>query len=488
MIKLITLQASNRTMLMALGDVAAFMLALPVIFLLLRQSLPSLPFFSVIDVVSLTLFLGLNLLMLYVSDLYDQYQDYRSGLNISRLIFAVWLATFVGVFFFSSARWNYLPRDFVEWQAVAFGILLVIWRYGYSTLAQMGRLRRRLFIIGAGRGGRTILKAIQERPLSGLEVAGFIEFDRDRVGTVLDGVPILGRIAELDELTRTQQIELLVAAVPTDCYSGLLTELSRMSFNSLRIMDMASLYERLCGKIPIDYISEIWLYLQSIYQSKIYYRYVKRLTDIVWSVLGLMITLPFFPLIAGVIRLDSPGPVFFRQPRYGQDNTPFNVLKFRTMFHKGDNNGKTWAVAGDPRITRVGRWLRKLRLDELPQLVNVFKGEMSLIGPRAEWNLFADEALQPIPKLRPGRRAGDAPGAMVQIGYEERVPYYSFRTVVRPGITGWAQVMFPMAGSSLEDLKEKLRYDLYYVKNMGFGLDVIILLKTIRIVLLGRGK
>ena len=147
-----------------------------------------------------------------------------------------------------------------------------------------------------------------------------------------------------------------------------------------------------------------------------------------------------------------------------------------------------WAESGDPRITRVGWFLRKSRLDEVPQLINVVKGEMSLVGPRAEWDVFARMSLQEETKWRPGRRAGDPPGFMVPVGEVERVPYYSFRSVVKPGITGWAQVMFPLAGSSLEDLQEKLAYDLYYIKNISFFLDLAILLKTIRVVLIGRGK
>ena len=147
-----------------------------------------------------------------------------------------------------------------------------------------------------------------------------------------------------------------------------------------------------------------------------------------------------------------------------------------------------WVESGDPRITRVGWFLRKSRLDEMPQLINVVKGEMSLVGPRAEWDVFAQMSLQEEIKYRPGRRASDPPDYRVPVGAVERVPYYSFRSVVKPGITGWAQVMNPLAGSSREELTEKLAYDLYYIKNFSLFLDLAILLKTIRIVFIGRGK
>jgi lipopolysaccharide/colanic/teichoic acid biosynthesis glycosyltransferase len=186
--------------------------------------------------------------------------------------------------------------------------------------------------------------------------------------------------------------------------------------------------------------------------------------------------------------MDSRGPVLFRQQRLGFHGKPFNILKFRTMFQDTQKDLPRYASLKDPRVTRVGRFLRWFRLDELPQLINILKGEMSLIGPRAEWDLYANNCREKVVKWRSGRRDNDPPGTMVPCGHEERIPYYSFRTIIRPGITGWAQVMFPLATSSPQDLEAKLQYDLYYIKNMSFLLDLVILLKTIRIVLLGKGK
>jgi lipopolysaccharide/colanic/teichoic acid biosynthesis glycosyltransferase len=156
------------------------------------------------------------------------------------------------------------------------------------------------------------------------------------------------------------------------------------------------------------------------------------------------------------------------------------------MIQDAEITGPQWATEDDPRITRVGRFLRKFRLDELPQLINVFKGEMSIVGPRPEREVFTREFQEAIPTCRPGRRATDPPGTVISCGVKEKIPYYSNRLLVKPGITGWAQVMYPYA-SSLEQTKEKLEYDLFYVKNIGFFLDMAILLKTVRIVLFGRG-
>jgi lipopolysaccharide/colanic/teichoic acid biosynthesis glycosyltransferase len=382
----------------------------------------------------------------------------------------------------------YLQRSFIEWHALCFSGLLVFWRYLFSALALPQRLRRRVLIIGAGDSGRRILETIQERPNSGLELMGFVDDNPRKAGQRLGGIPVLGPTDGLMGLIEHLKIDLAVLAIIRDKSPKLLKTLSHLSFNHCELVDMPTMYERLAKKIPLDYISDHWLFLHSIYQSRYYYRHIKRLMDLVLAALGLLLAAPLFPFLALAIKMDSPGPVFFRQPRLGQNGTSFSIFKFRTMVDAPPDEEPRWAVAGDPRITRVGWLLRKSRLDEVPQLINVVKGEMSLIGPRAEWDAFARLSLQEETQYRPGRRAGDPPGTMVPMGEVERVPYYSFRSVVKPGITGWAQVMFPLAGSSQEDLQEKLAYDLYYIKNISFFLDLAILLRTIRIVLIGRGK
>ena len=187
-----------------------------------------------------------------------------------------------------------------------------------------------------------------------------------------------------------------------------------------------------------------------------------------------------------MIVLDSPGPAFFRQQRLGKDGKPFWIIKFRTMVEDAEQDGPQWASQDDPRITRVGRMLRKLRLDELPQLLNILRGEMSFIGPRPERQVLVNTFQQLLPVFRKKRLGSNALEIKV-CDYVEQVPHYSYRLLVKPGMTGWARVMYPYV-SSQEETQEKLKYDLYYIKNMGFVLDLAILLKTIRIVLFGRDK
>ncbi len=189
--------------------------------------------------------------------------------------------------------------------------------------------------------------------------------------------------------------------------------------------------------------------------------FAKRLLDIVASSIGLLLASPLMLLVALAVRLDSPGPIFFSQERIGRGRKAFRVWKFRSMRTDAEKNGPVWATQGDPRVTRVGRFIRTTRLDELPQLWNVLTGDMSLVGPRPERELFVDQLC-------------------------EVNPFYAQRLVVRPGLTGWAQIKAPYA-SSFEESIEKLKYDLYYIKNLSVFLDISILLSTARIVLLGRG-
>jgi lipopolysaccharide/colanic/teichoic acid biosynthesis glycosyltransferase len=397
------------------------------------------------------------------------------------------VGTLVAVLLFSFPYWRIIPRNFVEWHAVAFVWLLALWRFSFSAAALPRRLQRKVLIIGAGRAGGEISKAIQQNPNSGLVVGGFIDDDPKKAGASVEGVSVLGDSNLLPDLIKQYAVDLVVVAITHEKSTALISSLSRLSFQGVPLTDMSGLYEFLTGKVPTDHISDTWLFIQSLNKRMLYYRHIKRLVDLVLAGLLLALTWPLMVLLSLVIRLDSAGPVFFRQERLGQDGEPFQILKLRTMIQDAESNGPCWATANDVRVTRAGRVLRKLRLDELPQLYNILKGEMSFIGPRPEREVFIRGFLEPVPEVLEGRRAGDPVGLQVVCRHRERVPHYSYRLLVKPGVTGWAQVMHHYA-SSLEETKEKLEYDLYYIKNMGFLLDLAILLKTIRIVLFGRGR
>jgi sugar transferase (PEP-CTERM system associated) len=230
----------------------------------------------------------------------------------------------------------------------------------------------------------------------------------------------------------------------------------------VRVQDGNDVYESITGKVPIESIRLSWLlFSQGSHASRIFLIY-KRFASVMISIVGLLLSLPLTPLVILAIKLSSRGRVLYWQNRVGRDDKIFRCYKFRTMRSDAEaDSGPIWAEDNDPRVTPVGRFLRKMRIDEIPQLLNVLKGDMSLVGPRPERPEFV-------------------------AALNEQIPYYHLRHSVRPGITGWAQILYKY-GSSVEDAKEKLRYDLYYIKNSSVGLDLLIVLKTIKIVLLSRG-
>lgn len=459
MMKIVSVRISKWSLLLLSGDIVAFCLAVP-FGMLVTGKLTEAPWFF-FDVYRAPLLLvGMTyILVLYVANLYNHYQDFRHHENLGQVILSCLVGTLVVVLLFCFPKWRIIPRNFVEWHAVAFVWLTTMWRFTFSVTALPVRLQRRVLIIGAGRAGRDMSDAIQQLSSSGFRVIGFVDDDPKKAGGGIDGVPVLGNTSLLPEVIKEYGVDLVVVAITYEKSSALISSLSRLSFQGVTLTDMPGFYEVLTGKVPTDHISDTWLFLQSLNKRMLYYRHIKRFLDLILSALLLAVTWPLIVLISMVVKLDSAGPVFFRQERLGQDRKPFQIIKFRTMIQDAESNGPCFASVNDPRITRVGRLLRKLRLDELPQLYNILKGEMSFIGPRPEREVFVREFLEPVQELREGRRAGDQVGVQIVCGYRERVPHYSYRLLVKPGITGWAQVMHRYA-ASLEETKEKIEYDL----------------------------
>jgi sugar transferase (PEP-CTERM system associated) len=261
---------------------------------------------------------------------------------------------------------------------------------------------------------------------------------------------------------RQSRIKSLVIALDDSRGKLPIDELLRCKFSGgVRIEDGLSFYERVTGKIHVDAVKPSWLiFSDGFCRARI--EWLKRCLDVVTSVVGLTLTAPLGALIAVAIKLDSPGPVFYRQERVGVGGVPFMLIKFRSMRLDAEaTTGPVWATDGDQRATMVGKWLRMLRFDELPQMINVLRGDMSFVGPRPERPCFVDDL-------------------------KKQIPYYGYRHTIKPGITGWAQVRYRY-GASVQDSLEKLQYDLYYIKNLSLVLDATILVQTVKIMLLGRG-
>ncbi|WP_088240415.1 sugar transferase [Calothrix rhizosoleniae] len=278
-----------------------------------------------------------------------------------------------------------------------------------------------------------------------------------------DQINSIGRVDDLSNWSQNSW-SIVIVSESIQLSESQMQLLRQMRLRGIPVYKVPDMYEALCYKLPSSLLHDRWFafsngfcLIPGDFNIK-----VKKLIDIILAGLLFLCLSPFMLLVAIVIKLDSPGPVFYSQMRTGLNNKPFRVYKFRSMYQDAEKRGAQWAGEKDPRITRVGRWLRLARIDELPQIWNVIRGDMSLIGPRPERPEF-DANLQ------------------------QEIPYYQCRYMVRPGITGWAQVMYPY-GASVEDAYEKLSYDLYYIKNYSIWLDLAIAFKTIRVVLLGKGR
>jgi exopolysaccharide biosynthesis polyprenyl glycosylphosphotransferase len=274
----------------------------------------------------------------------------------------------------------------------------------------------------------------------------------------------LGQLVDLDRLINSQRIDRVILGAGLERDPEVLRRLRPVRYRGTAVLDFVTLYERLTHEISITHIDDAWLFAAAMNSSRFHARWMKRLTDLIAGALllvpAVVLVLPFAAL---AIKLTSKGPVFFRQERLGLGARPFMLLKLRTMRLDAEAlTGPVWSGDNDPRITSAGRWLRKFRIDELPQLWNVMIGDMSLIGPRPEREVFVREL-------------------------SAKLPLFSERLLVRPGITGWAQVMAPYA-SSIEDSYRKLQFDLYYAKHMSLFLDGIIVVKTVKTMLLGRER
>jgi exopolysaccharide biosynthesis polyprenyl glycosylphosphotransferase len=292
-------------------------------------------------------------------------------------------------------------------------------------------------------------------------VQGYVAPARDM--SAPNTAPWLGDGSDLVELIARRKIDTVIVSSSMECWNTYLHSLIAVRNRGIEIVDLATVCERFLNRIPCDQVTELWLLWGLMGRSSLYVTKLKRVVDIAIALVLLVIALPMMMIVAAAIRLSGRGPIFYTQERIGLHNRAFNVVKFRSMQHGAeDTSGPVWASLEDPRITGVGKWLRRWRLDELPQLFNVLKGDMSLVGPRPERSVFVNEFLTVV-------------------------PMYNQRHGLRPGITGWGQIHYDYAASR-EQTREKLEYDLFYVKNASFLLDLAILLRTTRTLVAGQGR
>jgi len=349
--------------------------------------------------------------------------------------------------------------------AAGFVILLVVaWRYAFRWLSSQVGPRERLLLVGTSPAAVELARELYERREElGVEIVGFVDPDPMQVGAHVINPGVIGTIDDIPLLVPRLKVDRVVVSL-SDARGRLpMDRLLDTRMQSGVVFDhLASVYEEYTGKIAVENLRPSWLIFSSGFRKTRALLAAKRVLDIISALVGIVLLSPLMLAVAIAVKLTSRGPALYHQERVGLNNLVFTVHKFRTMRQDAESKtGPVWSTAGDARVTSIGRFLRLVRLDELPQLWNVLIGEMSLVGPRPE-----------------------RPGFVEQL--TEEIPFYGQRHVVKPGVTGWAQVRYTY-GASVEDAIQKLQYDLYYIKNLSFALDILIVLETIKTVVLRRG-
>jgi sugar transferase (PEP-CTERM system associated) len=330
-----------------------------------------------------------------------------------------------------------------------------------SVSVSFPKLTRRILILGVGPLARDLCQTLLSKRTGFTEVVGFLDKDASRVGERIVNPSIIGTYDQLFEIAERYQVHTVAVCLEDRRAVLPVQTLLDMKAMGRDVVDGHYLYEEESGRLSIDHLKPSALIFSTGFRRRLITMLLKRFVDVLIAVLGILVLLPFVVVLAILIKVDSSGPVFYRQMRVGLRGRPYMIWKFRSMRQDAEQSGARWASSEDPRVSRVGRWIRKWRLDELPQLINVMKGEMSLVGPRPERPVFVQE-------LR------------------NTIPYYDLRHTVRPGITGWAQTRFRY-GASREDSHVKLQYDLFYVKNLSLVLDLRIVIQTAKVMLMGEG-
>ena len=333
---------------------------------------------------------------------------------------------------------------------------LILLRRAYEWVVGRPLFRERVYVLGAGDYARSIVETIRSRPDLGMEVVDWEDLQMEPVERKKVWIEALDKIANGHPM-----VHRIIVAMESRRGELPVQELLSLRFRGITVEDDGTLRERIYGKIQLDGLRPSNFLYSEGFRIRATQQFTRQVVSICVAGFGLLLFLPFFPLVVLAVKLSSKGPIFFRQTRVGMGGRNFEVVKFRTMFTDAESGGAKWATKNDPRVTRVGMFLRKSRIDEIPQLWNVLRGDMGFVGPRPERPEFV-------------------------AWLTEELPFYYLRTLIRPGLTGWAQVRYGY-GATLAETKAKLEYDLYYIKHMSMGLDLLIMFETIKTILRRRG-
>ena len=387
--------------------------------------------------------------------------DIRRAASWRETVRGIFAAALVGslfylaIYFFRTAPGS-LPRRGPLYFLILAVALTSCWRWIYIKIFTGPAFMRRVLIVGAGQSGQEILKVVHGLNPSPFYVVGFIDDDENKKGLEIDGVKVLGGCKTMESLIQEMQVSDIIVAITGSMNGEMFQALLDAQERWVEIIRMPVLYEELLGRLPIQHLESDWLlrsFVDEVRVSSIY-NIVKRAVDLLGSMVGLLLFVIFFPWVAIAILIESGKPIVFSQIRMGKGGKIYHIYKFRTMLQDAEADGvPVWSHEGDPRMTRVGRILRKMHIDEFPQFINVLMGDMSLVGPRPE-----------------------RPELVAKL--EEQIPFYRARLLAKPGIGGWAQINYGKGGS-VEGSAAKLEFDLYYIKHRSLLLDLWIILQSI---------
>jgi sugar transferase (PEP-CTERM system associated) len=398
----------------------------------------------------------------YLYDLYDFVVMHDRRELVLRLIQALGLA-WVALAFASYALPQLMIGRGVWLIALPLALgLTVTWRVLIHWFLGHPEIGERILIVGSGDAAIEIAREVLGRRDAGYRILGFVDSNPELVGKSLINPRVVGLTNELEQIVKREGVDRIVVSMGERRGQFPSDQLLRLSLSGdVSIEEGASFYERLTGRVHLDMLRPSWLIFSSRGRQARMNAFARSVFHRTVALLGAILSLPIAILTAILIKIDSRGPVLYRQERVGRQGRPFTVLKFRSMRVDAEKDGPVWARTEDDRTTRVGRIIRKIRVDEIPQFWNILKGEMSFVGPRPERPHFVSQLA-------------------------EEIPYYEQRHLIAPGLTGWAQIKYPY-GSSIEDARQKLQYDLYYIKNQSLTLDAAILFETVKTILFGRG-
>ena len=397
------------------------------------------------------------LIIFYISDLYNLYLAINDSDFFNRTIRAGFIAALLSIaFFYANPNIKISPKTNLLIYVFVFTFLFILWRRFFNWSLKSYLPKNKIAFIGKNNLVNELINTLRKNPQLGIKVALLAGNYENQ----MDGIKIIKDINNLDKIIKEKNInEIVLASNPqeSDKLRSALFKCLPLKINFINISDF---YESITGKVSLESLSQMW-FLEKLNKGKREWQDLfKRFYDFVMALILLIISAPFWPFIALLIKAESKGPVFIKMKRAGQNGTPFKMLKFRTMREEG--NMRTPTIKNDPRITKFGGFMRKTRIDEIPQIINILLNDMSFVGPRPE----RPELIQNLEKL---------------------IPFYNERTLVKPGVTGWDQVSGEYHSPSLEDSLKKLQYDLFYVKNRSLYLDLSIILKTIKTVLGRKG-